>query len=64
MTTLAQSALDGDIDDDMYTPEKHLPTPGQRAHSPQRHTAASIAAPTTTDTENTVPQLANPTQTA
>jgi len=24
------------LDDDMYTPERHLPTPGQRGHSPQR----------------------------
>jgi len=32
--------------------------------SPQRHTAAGTAAPTTADTENTVPQRANPTQTA
>jgi len=23
-----------------HTPKKHLPTPGQRGHSPQRHTAA------------------------
>ena len=48
----------------MFTPERHLPTPGQREHSPQRHTAAGTAAPTTTDTGNTVPQRANPTQTA
>ena len=46
-----------------YTPETRLPTPGQRGHSPQRHTAVGAAAPTTTDTENTVPQRANPTQT-
>jgi len=26
-------------DDDKYTPERHLPTPGQRGHSPQRHAA-------------------------
>jgi len=44
----------------MYTPERHLPTPGQRGHSPQRHTAAGTAAPTTTDTGNTVQQRANP----
>ena len=50
-------------DGDMFTPERHLPTPGQRGHSPQRHTAAGTA-PTTTDTGNTVPQRANPTQTA
>jgi len=40
----------------MFTPERHLPTPGQRRHSPQRHTAAGTAASTTTDTGNTVPQ--------
>jgi len=43
----------------MYTLERHLPTPGQRGHSPQRHTTAGTAAPTTTDTGNTVPQRAN-----
>ena len=48
-------------DDDSYTPERRLPTPGQRGHSPQRHTAAGTAAPTATDTGNTVPQRANPT---
>jgi len=48
----------------MFTPESHLPTPGQREHSPQRYTAAGTAAPTTTDTGSTVPQRANPTQTA
>jgi len=40
--------------DDSHTPERHLPTPGQREHSPQRHTAAGTAAPTITDTGNTV----------
>jgi len=30
--------------------------------SPQRHTAAGTAAPTTADTGNTVPQCVNPTQ--
>ena len=40
--------------DDMFTSERHLPSPGQRGHSPQRHTAAGTAAPTTTDTGNTV----------
>jgi len=54
--------------DNMFTPERHLPTiPGQRGHSPQRHNAAGTAAPTTTDTGNTQshsPQRANPTQTA
>ena len=39
----------------MYTPKRHLLTPGQRGHSPQRHTAAGTAAPTTTDTGETVP---------
>jgi len=29
----------------MITPERHLPTPGQHGHSPQRHTAAGTAAP-------------------
>jgi len=48
---------------DMFTLERHLPTPGQRGHNPQRHTASGIAAPTATDTGNTVPQRANPTQT-
>ena len=49
----------------MFTPERYLPTtPGQRGHSPPRHTAAGTAAPTTTDTGDTVPQRANPTQTA
>jgi len=37
-------------DDDMYTPGRHLPAPGQRGHNPQRHTAAGTAASTTTDT--------------
>jgi len=40
------------------TPERHLPTPGQRVHSPQRHTAAGTAAFTTTDMGNAVPQRA------
>ena len=46
----------------MFTPERppHIRT--ARA-SPQRHTAAGAAAPTTADTGNTVPQRANPTQT-
>jgi len=47
-----------------FTPERHLPTPGQCGHSPHRHTAAGTAAPTTTDTGNTVPQRTNPTHTA
>jgi len=51
------------VDDDVYLRETppHIRT--ARA-SPQRHTAASTAAPTTADTGNTVPQRANPTQTA
>jgi len=48
------------VDDDLYTPEKHLPTPGQRGHTPQRYTAAGIAAPATTDTGNIVPQVSYP----
>ena len=34
----------------MSTFERHLPTPEQRGHSLQRHTAAGTAAPTTIDT--------------
>ena len=45
-------------------PERHPPTSGQHGHNPQWHTAAGTAAPTTADTGNTVPQRANPTQTA
>jgi len=41
------------LDSSVYIPERHLPTLGQRGHNPQRHTAAG-----------TVPQSANPTQTA
>jgi len=48
----------------MFTPERHLPTPGQHGHSPQRHTTAGTATPTTADTGNTFPQRANPAQTA
>ena len=48
----------------MFSPERHLPTPGQRGHSPQRHTVAGTATPTTADTGNIVPQRANPIQTA
>jgi len=51
-----------DDDDDEYTSEIHLPTRGQRGDSPQRHTAAGTAAPTTTDTKNTVAQRVNPAQ--
>jgi len=45
----------------LFTPERHLPTPGQHGHSPLRHTAAGTAAPTTANKGNTVPQRANPT---
>jgi len=50
-------------EDDMSTSERHLPTPRQCGHSPQRHTAVGTAAPTTTATGNTVLQRVNPTQT-
>ena len=50
--------------DDLFTPERQFPTLGRRGHSPKWHTAAGTAACTTTDTGNTVPQRANPTQTA
>ena len=43
-------------DDDTFTPETHLPLPGQRGHSPQRDTAVGTGAPITTGTGNTVPQ--------
>jgi len=33
------------IDDDIYTPERHLLTSGQRGHGPQRHTAAVAQPP-------------------
>ena len=37
-------------DDDMYTPERHIPThQDSTSCPPQRHTAAGTAAPTTTD---------------
>jgi len=45
-------------------PPSDLPILGQRGHSFWRYTAAGTAAPTTTDTGNTVPQHANPTLTA
>jgi len=45
---------------DLFTPKRHLPTPGQRGQSPQRHTAA----PLTADKGNTVSPRANFTQTA
>jgi len=41
-------------DDDQYTPERHLATPRQRGHSPQRHAAAGTAAPTATDTARSI----------
>jgi len=34
-------------EDVCFTPERHLPTPGQRGDGPQPHTAAGTAAPTT-----------------
>ena len=46
--------------DDVYTPDRHLPTPRQRGHSPHRHTAAGIAAPPTTDTQQTRGLCAEP----
>ena len=48
----------------MFTPERQPPHIRTARASPQRHTAAGTAAPTTADTGNTVPQRANPTQTA
>jgi len=39
--------------DNMFTPERHLPTPGQRGHSPQRHSLAirtTVAFATASDT--------------
>jgi len=61
---LRRGQLRRGCDGDIFTPAGHLPTPGQRGHSPQRHTAAGTAAPTTKDTGNTVPQRARPTKTA
>ena len=55
--------LGGDDDDDVY-PRETPPHIRTARASPQRHTAAGTAAPTTADTGNTVPQRANPTQTA
>ena len=52
-----------DDDDDVY-PRETPPHIRTARASPQRHTAAGTAAPTTADTRNTVPQRANPTQTA
>jgi len=49
---------------EMFLPGRDVPTPGQRGHSPQRHTAAGTATLTATDTGNTVPQRADPIQTA
>jgi len=49
-------ALRVDPNNDMLTADRHLPTPRQRGHSPQRHSAAGAAAPTSPDTGNTVPQ--------
>jgi len=50
-------------DDDVY-PRETPPHIRTARASPQRHTAAGTATPTTSDTGNTVPQRANPTQTA
>ena len=50
-------------DDDVY-PRETPPHIRTARASPQRHTAAGTTAPTTADTGNTVPQRANPTQTA
>jgi len=51
-------------DDDVY-PRETPPHIRTARASPQRHTAAGTAAPTSTaDTGNTVPQRANPIQTA
>jgi len=49
-----------DDDDDVY-PRETPPQIRTARASPQRHTAAGTAAPTTVDTGNTVPQRANPT---
>jgi len=51
-------------DDDDVFPRETPPHIRTARASPQRHTAAGTAAPTTADTGNTVPQRANPTQTA
>ena len=51
------------FNDDVY-PRETPPHFRTAQASPQRHTAAGTAAPTTADTGNTVPQRANPTQTA
>jgi len=50
-------------DDDVY-PRETPPHIRTARASPQWHTAAGTAASTTADTGNTVPQRANPTQTA
>jgi len=50
MISTSTATIDGSTNYDTYTPERHLPTPGQRGHSLQQHTAAGTAAPTTTDT--------------
>ena len=52
------------VDDDDVYPRETPPHIRTVRASPQRHTAAGTAAPTTADTGNTVPQRANPTQTA
>ena len=52
------------VDDDDVYPRETPPHIRTARASPQRPTAAGTAAPTTADTGNTVPQRANPTQTA
>jgi len=50
--------------DDVFTPESQLPTPGQRGNSPQQHTATGTAAPPTTgltrDPSNLAPTASLP----
>jgi len=60
---LSVCACVNDDDDDVYPRETPPHIRAARA-SPQWHTAAGTAAPTTADTGNTVPQRANLTQTA
>jgi len=48
----------------LFLPSKDtFPHQDRACTAPQRHTVAGIAAPITTDTGNTFPQRANPTQT-
>jgi len=57
----AEARLDAG-DDDMFTPERPHPLPGQRERSLQRHTAAGTAVHNTADKRSAVPQRADPTQ--